>query len=347
MSYKVRISTTDQIFEVNAEETILEAAMRMGIPMAHDCTLGNCSTCRVKLEEGSIGYDKFPMGITEEEHKLGYALACQAHPKGNVVVTPSRGRISLPNPVAAIAEVIEKESLTPQITRLSLLVDEDIDLDYMPGQHLYINYDSRSERCFSMTSAFAFGNIVDLYIKRIPNGWFTNNTLEHLHPGNKLNISLPHGEFYYRSEDWRPIVFIATGTGIAPVRSILESLLDDDDCPPVSLYWGMRTEQDLFLKEEFESWFDRLYEFNFVPVLSKPSTQWQGRNGYVQYALKEDLADASEYSFYICGSPEMVADVKKMIISLGGDPEYIYTDNFTYAAIEDKPSLDFHGISAT
>ncbi len=336
MSYNVRISTTDETFEVKDGESILEAAMRVGVPMAHECTFGGCATCRVKLEEGAVEYTDFPMALTEEEHELGYALACQARPCGDLVVTPARGAVMLPDPVQAEAEVLERTPLTNEITYLSLKIDDEVDVDFLPGQHLHINYSERAERSFSMVSAFAFGNMVDLYVKRIPKGWFTNEVLDSLQPGDKLQVSLPHGEFYYREEDWRPMVFVATGTGIAPVRSVLESLLDDDDCPPVSLYWGMRTEKDLFLQEELESWAERLCEFQYQPVLSRPSEQWEGRRGYVQEALKEDLTDVSELSFYLCGSPEMISDVRKLLIQKGADPDYIYSDSFTYAAIEEE-----------
>lgn len=346
MSYKVRISTTDETFEVNEGESILDAAMRVGVPMAHECTFGGCATCRVKVEEGSIEYEEFPMAITEEEHELGYALACQARPKEDLVLTPARGLLNLPEPVDAEAEVLEKTALTPEITYLSLRIDDEVDVDFLPGQHLHIKHAGRAERSFSMVSAFAFGNMVDLYVKRIPNGWFTGLTLDKLQPGDKLQLSLPHGEFYYREEDWRPMVFIATGTGIAPVRSVLESLLDDEDCPPVSLYWGMRTEQDLFLQDELESWAERLCEFQFEPVLSRPSEQWQGRRGYVQNALKEDLKDVTDYAFYLCGSPEMIADVRKLLLQLGADPEYIYSDSFTYAAIEEETAQQNPAVGA-
>src|SRR5690625_1222466 len=345
MSYNVRISTTDETFEVNDGESILDAAMRVGVPMAHECTFGGCATCRVKLDEGAVEYEEFPMALTQEEHELGYALACQARPKENLVVTPARGAVLLPDSVQAEAEVLEKTPLTDEVVYLSLKIDDEIDVDFLPGQHLHINYLARAERSFSMVSAFAFGNMVDLYVKRIPNGWFTNVVLDKLQPGDKLELSLPHGEFYYRADDWKPMVFIATGTGIAPVRSVLESLLDDEDCPPVSLYWGMRTEKDLFLQEELESWVDRLCEFRYEPVLSRPSEQWKGRRGYVQEVLKEDITDASELAFYLCGSPEMISDVRKLLIQQGADPDYIYSDSFTYAAIEEwaaqkKPILN-------
>ena len=336
MRHTVRLSETGETFDVEPEESILDAATRAGVPMAHECTFGGCATCRVKLEEGSVYYEDFPMALTEEEHAQGFALACQARIKENVVVTPAGGQMELPDPAEMKATVVSAEPLTEHITHLTLQLPEDEDVTYVAGQHLHINLPGYGERTFSMTSAFAFGNMVELDVKRIPGGHFTETVLPQLKEGDELDVSIPHGNFYYRTEDWRPMLMIATGTGIAPIRAILESLLDDDDCPPVSLYWGMRETSDLYLKDEIESWSDRLFEFEFVPVLSRGGDAWQGRTGYVQKAIQKDFDDLSEYAFYLCGSPEMIADTKKVLFELGADPEFVYSDSFTFGALEQQ-----------
>ncbi|MGN6660244.1 MAG: 2Fe-2S iron-sulfur cluster-binding protein, partial [Achromobacter mucicolens] len=131
-------------------------------------------------------------------------------------------------------------------------------------------------------------------------------------------------------EDWRPLIMMATGTGIAPIKAILESLLDNEDCPPVTLYWGMRTEADLYLRDEIESWASRLYEFNFVPVLSRAGADWQGRRGYVQEAVLADHADLSEHAFYLCGAPEMIRQAKSLLAERGASLDHLYADSFTF-----------------
>lgn len=329
MSYTVRVSDTDETFEVSREETILDAAMRAGIKLAHECTYGCCGTCRVQLQEGAVHYDEFPMALTEEEHAQGYALACQAHPDSDVLILPAGKDLELPDPVQLQATVQLVEPLTPDIMRLLLQLPEEADCDYRPGQHMNIHLPGAGERSFSMASAFPFGNEVEFHIRRIPGGFFTEQRLAALKPGDLLDVEIPRGNFCYRPDDWRPMLFVATGTGIAPIRAILESLLDDEDCPPVSLYWGMRTEADLYAREELESWADRLFEFNFVPVLSKADDTWSGRRGRVQQAIREDFDDLSEHAFYICGSPEMVAQTKHTVLELKGELDYIYSDSFT------------------
>jgi CDP-4-dehydro-6-deoxyglucose reductase len=123
---------------------------------------------------------------------------------------------------------------------------------------------------------------------------------------------------------------VATGTGLSPIKSILEALMDDPDCPPVWLYWGMRAEEDLYLHGEIAEWGRRLYEFNYVPVLSRASASWPGRRGHVQDAVLNDHADMSEHSIYLCGSPNMISDAKKAFLARGASVDHIYVDGFNF-----------------
>jgi CDP-4-dehydro-6-deoxyglucose reductase len=123
---------------------------------------------------------------------------------------------------------------------------------------------------------------------------------------------------------------VATGTGLAPVKAILESLMDDPDCPPVWLYWGAQTEANLYLHDEIQQWGARLYEFQYVPVLSRPADGWAGRRGYVQHAVCEDFADLSEHSVYLCGSPAMISDARRHFVAKGASIEHLYADSFTF-----------------
>ncbi|HEX7385966.1 MAG TPA: 2Fe-2S iron-sulfur cluster-binding protein [Castellaniella sp.] len=330
MGHKVRVSDTGEVFEVSRDETILDAALRTGVRLPHECTFGGCGTCRVRLQEGCVHYDEFPMALTPEEAEQGYALACQAHPDTDVVLTPANHGPVLAEPVHTVAEVHQVEPLTADISRLVLQLPEDLDCDYRPGQHMNILLPDGAERSFSMASAFPFGNELEFHVRHVPGGAFTQERLPALKAGDALDIEIPKGTFCYHAEDYRPMIFVATGTGFAPIRAMLESLLDDEDCPPVSLYWGMRTEADLYAREELESWLGRLYEFNFVPVLSRAGESWTGRTGHVQDALAQDFQDVSEYAFYLCGSPQMVTDTKRVLLGLGAEMDVIYSDSFTF-----------------
>lgn len=331
MKHRVVWLETGQSFEVEAGEAVLAAAQRCQIDLPHECQFGGCGTCRIKLVEGAVGYeDELPMGLSAEEAEAGYALACQARPSSNLV-------ISVASPLAGISAtrlnvtVDGVNPLTPDVTHLRLRLPEDANLVYRPGQYMNVQLGDGRHRSFSMASR-PRGDTVDFHVRRIPGGIFTEKHLSSLREGQTLEVEMPLGNFCFHAEDYRPLVMVATGTGLAPIKSMLEALMNDEDCPPVSLYWGMRTEADLYLHDEIQTWADRLYEFQYVPVLSRASSSWSGRRGYVQDAVLEDLSDLSEHAIYLCGSPIMIADAKVAFSSRGASMDHIYADSFVFQA---------------
>ncbi|MEK9953465.1 MAG: 2Fe-2S iron-sulfur cluster-binding protein, partial [Curvibacter sp.] len=315
MSFTVRIEETGQSFEVGPGETVLNAGMRQSVTLPHECTLGGCGTCRVRVLQGKVEYDEFPFGLTEAEAAEGYALVCQARPCSDLQISAPAPAPAHSEPGRHAAEVLELRQVSQDVCILELELPLELaaNLVYQPGQHLNVHLGDGKTRSFSMARASAATG-VELHIRQIPGGRFTQQQLPQLRAGDTLEIELPLGGFHYHARDERPVLMLATGTGIAPLRSILESLLDSDDCPPISLYWGMREPAELYLHNELESWRDRLYEFNYVPVLSRPGPEWNGRRGYVQQAACEDLADLSGYGIYLCGSPAMIAEAKAALL---------------------------------
>ncbi|MVW70284.1 2Fe-2S iron-sulfur cluster-binding protein [Bordetella sp. 15P40C-2] len=328
MAHRVLWLQSQQQFEVSDGETLLDAASRQGVELPHECTFGGCGTCRIQVLEGRVDYEELPLALTEEEHAQGVGLACQARAMTDLVISVERST-GCSDPTLLEAEVADVRLLSHDVYHLQLRLPDEHGIVYRPGQYLNIHLDDASHRSFSMANPPDAGR-VDLQIRRIQGGYFTDRLLSQMQPGHRLSVEMPHGAFYYRAQDYRPMVFAATGTGIAPIKAILESLLDDDDCPPVSLYWGMRNELDLYLAEQIESWRDRLYEFEFVPVLSRPSGQWQGRKGYVQDAVLQDLPDLSEHSIYLCGSPLMIQDAKTRFVGAGAEAAHLYSDSFIF-----------------
>jgi CDP-4-dehydro-6-deoxyglucose reductase len=186
-----------------------------------------------------------------------------------------------------------------------------------------------THRSFSMASP-PQANEVDFHIRRIPGGRFTEKVLGELQPGDVLDVEIPLGTFRYHEEDYREILMVATGTGISPLKSILHALMDDPDCPPVSLYWGGRTPESLYLHDEIPAWGERLYEFRYRPVLSRADAGWTGHVGHVQDAVARDIPDLSEHSIYLCGSPAMIHDAKAAFLARGASVDHIYADGFNF-----------------
>ena len=331
MNHRVVWLETGQSFEVAAGEAVLEAALRGDVALPHECQFGGCGTCRVRLVEGTVGYeDELPMGLTPEEAEAGYALACQARPTSDLVISAEQA-IACSSPTRVNAVVEEVCALGPDVTRLRLRLPEDAGLVYLPGQYMNVQLGDGRHRSFSMASK-PDGNSVDFHVRRIPGGHFTDRYLPSLQGGAALEVELPLGHFRLHAEDYRPLLMVATGTGLAPIKSMLESLMGDDDCPPVSLYWGMRTEADLYLHDEIQRWAERLYEFQYVPVLSRASDSWTGRRGHVQDAVLADLPNLSEHSIYLCGSPAMIADAKIAFVGSGASMDHLYADSFVFQA---------------
>ncbi|MWL90671.1 2Fe-2S iron-sulfur cluster-binding protein [Cupriavidus sp. SW-Y-13] len=329
MSHRVEIAETQQVFMVAPGESVLDAALRSGVDLAHECTFGGCGTCRVRVVQGSVSYEDFPMGLSEAEAADGYALACQARPDGDLVLSTAREASNLAPARRTTTTVRAVSPLGPDVLHLQLALPDDEPFDFAPGQYLKVLLEDGTHRSFSMASA-PNGNVVDFHVRQIANGRFTSQQLPRLHAGDTLDVEIPHGSFSLHKEDYRPLLMVATGTGLAPIKSMLESLMDDPDCPPVWLYWGMRTAADLYLHEEIASWGERLYDFQYVPVLSRGDDTWHGRRGYVHDAVAADLGDLSEHAIYLCGSPNMIHDAKQTFMALGAQVPFLRADGFTF-----------------
>ena len=326
MAYRVQLHGTEHCFEVGAEESILTAALRANVNLAHDCQLGGCGTCRVKLVQGAVSYAEFPLALTPEEAAEGYALACQALPTSDLVISPSQSEIEMASTTRASAVVRSILPASPLVTYLTLEIPDVESLTYRAGQYMNIIMPDGSTRSFSMASKPS-ENRIDFHMRRIDGGSFTEGRLSGMQVGDRLEIEFPLGSFCFHPEDYRPLLMVATGTGLAPIKAILETLMDDPECPPVTLYWGTRTATDLYLHDEIQTWAERLSEFTYIPVLSRDNG-WSGRRGYVPPAVLADINELSEYAIYLCGSPEMIFSAKEAFLARGASIEHMYMEGF-------------------
>ncbi|MDQ2735094.1 MAG: 2Fe-2S iron-sulfur cluster-binding protein [Pseudomonadota bacterium] len=329
MGFRIEVQETGEVFDAGREEAILDAATRQGIGLRHECTFGTCGTCRVRLVEGTVRYDEPQLALSAAEVEQGFALMCQAHALSPLVISTTRVLPSVAAPARHTAIVKALSPLTPDVLHLRLELPSDVEPAWRPGQYMNVDLADGTHRSFSMASCPASG-AVDFHVRRIAGGRFTDGQLAAIQPGESLEIEFPLGAVGVHKADYRPLLMVATGTGIAPIKSMLESLLDDDECPPVWLYWGMRTETDLYLDEVFRSWQGRLYEFQYVPVLSRAGAFWRGRRGHVQQAVTSDLPDLSEHGIYLCGSPVMTDEAKNDFVAHGALLDHLHVDAFTF-----------------
>ncbi|HEX2825845.1 MAG TPA: 2Fe-2S iron-sulfur cluster-binding protein [Burkholderiales bacterium] len=327
MTFTVRVAGGES-FAARGDESLLAAAARAGVGLPCDCRLGGCGACRVMLLSGSVVYDEEPMALTPEDAEDGFALACQAKPTSDVEISIASAVLSPPRRCSAAVRAVRM--LAPDVAHLQIAADGG-DVEFQPGQYVKVLLDRGGTRNFSMASRPA-GPDLDFHIRCIRGGRFTDGALRQLVPGDRLEIELPHGAFFYRENDMRPIVMAATGTGLAPIKSMLEALLEAPEHPPVTLYWGARTLADLYLHGDISTWRERYADFRYEPVLSRPDSSWRGRRGYVQDAVRDDCDELSGHAVYLCGSPLMIAAAREAFALHGADPGYIYADSFTFQA---------------
>jgi CDP-4-dehydro-6-deoxyglucose reductase, E3 len=217
VSYRVQVLQSGRSFEVDAEESILAGALRANVSLAHDCQLGGCGTCRMKLVEGTVKYAEHPMALTPEEAAEGYALACQAIPTSDLVIHPSRAETE-PSPPTRLNAVIQSvEPVSALVTHLRLEVPGANSLTYRPGQYMNVVLPNGTTRSFSMASK-PCANRLDFHIRRIAGGSFTDLHLPSMEAGHKLEIEIPFGSFLFHAQDYRPLLMVATGTGWHPSR---------------------------------------------------------------------------------------------------------------------------------
>ena len=328
-SFRVTWVEAQCSFVANATETVLEAARRAGVTLPAECEFGGCGTCRVKLVEGRVRYDEPPLALAPEEAAEGYALMCQARAQADLAISTER---VLDAPVPAQrrrARVVRGQRLCGGVTRLVLAFEDGAPFVFRPGQYLNVLLGEAGSRSFSLASRPGDAE-VELQIREIDGGYFTQTQLPALCAGDTLEVEAPLGAFGYHAEDYRPIVMVATGTGVAPLASMLATMLEAGDAPPVELYWGARTQGDLYLHEHFEQLAARHDDFRYVPVLSRADDAWAGARGYVQDAVLADHDDLSEHALSLCGSPAMIADARRVFLAHGASVRYVYADSFTF-----------------
>jgi CDP-4-dehydro-6-deoxyglucose reductase, E3 len=329
MSYRITLADTAETFEVQPGEALLDAAERAGFALVHDCRFGGCGACRIQLQAGQVAYEEPPFGLTEEEAAQGYALACQALPQSDLTISAQRlpaGHI----PADVHQATIERlDKLSHDVTHLVLRIPTASEVAFHPGQYLNVMLDDGSPRSFSMASP-PRGETFDFHVRRVPGGYFTGRLETHYRPGDVLDVELPLGTFRHDAESPRELLMVAGGTGLAPIKSIIESLQDDPAAPSITLYWGVRRAEDLYLDEQLRHWARTLPNFCYVPVLSEADDQWGGRRGFVHEAVCQDHDDLGGFDAYLCGPPPMIAAAKSGFAQRGLAVERIFSDSFNF-----------------
>jgi CDP-4-dehydro-6-deoxyglucose reductase len=338
MPARVLLLPSQQILAVEDDETILDAALRVGLNLPHSCKGGHCSSCRAKLIAGNIRYPKGrPLGLMPEEERDGMVLLCQAHAQDRELTIEVR-EIRPPQidlTVRSLPCRVERiESLAPDVRALFLRLPAAEHFQYLAGQYLDIMLPHNRRRSFSIACAPREDGLIELHVRRVASGEFTEQVFGGMQPKTLLRIEGPLGQFWFRENSPRPVVMIGGGTGYAPLRAMLQQLLERGDRRPLHLYWGAQSKADLYENAKLREWCARFPNFQFTPVLSnpKPTDEWNGRVGWVHSAMLEDYgAKLAGLDVYASGPPAMVEAIRSELIGRGLPKQQLFFDSFDFA----------------
>ena len=335
---KVSVQPSGQQFEVEEGESILTAALRQDIILPYGCRNGACGSCKGKLLEGRVDYGVYQRrALTDEEKGHGKALFCQAKPLTDVVIEARTLRGAKDIQVKTLPCRVQKmERVTDDVIVLYLKLPANERLQFLAGQYIEFLLKDGSRRSFSMANAPRADEMIQLHVRRVPGGDFTDHVFGKMKERDILRFEGPLGSFVLREDSDKPIVFVASGTGFAPIKSIIETALHKGVTRPMVLYWGGRRPKDLYMNALAESWAAaHLLQFKYIPVVSDglPEDIWTGRTGFVHRAVMEDFPDLSVRQVYACGVPIMVDSAKKDFTTVCKLPEdEFYADSFTTQA---------------
>ncbi|WP_288843349.1 CDP-6-deoxy-delta-3,4-glucoseen reductase [uncultured Deefgea sp.] len=311
MSQQLTIEPSGQQLSVFAGETLLDAAMREGFNMPYGCKNGSCGACKGKVLSGEVVHgDHSETALSAAEQAQGYALFCCATPVSDQVSIECREVSATKDiQIKTLPTRIERiEKVSPDVAILTLKLPSTEKMTFLAGQYIDIHTKTGKKRSFSIANPPHQEGFLQLHIRHIDGGEFSDYVWNTMKEREIFRFTGPLGSFFLREDSDKPILFLATGTGFAPIKGMIEHALANHTQREMVLYWGCRTLADLYMPELPSQWQQLYPNFTFIPVLSdpKPEDQWQGRTGFLHEVVLSDFASLNHYQVYACGSPMMV-----------------------------------------
>lgn len=340
-TFSVVIQPSQRNFSVNEPEAILEAAIRHHITLPYGCKDGACGCCKTRLVSGSVRHDAhLDAALTAEEKASGLILTCRAHPESDVVLeVKTVVEVDAPavKKIPVRVQSMHRQSDDVMILQLQLPASEKF--HYWAGQYIEFMLPDGSRRAYSMANApRADGKNdgkIELHIRHMQGGKFTDQVFGSMKERSILRAEGPFGSFFLREKSDKPLIFLASGTGFAPIKALLEQIQQHNIQRPIHLYWGGRRPQDLYLHDWVVAQQAPMPYLTYIPVVSDatPEDAWAGRTGFVHRAVMDDFADLSAYQVYACGAPVVIESAKQDFTTACKLPiEEFFADSFTSEA---------------
>jgi CDP-4-dehydro-6-deoxyglucose reductase len=341
MTFQITVQPSGHQFSCEEDETILAAAMRAGVGLPYGCKNGACSSCKCKVVSGSVSHKAHQeRALTKDEEAAGYSLLCCATTTGDLVIEAREVAGSDDYPIRKMpSRVSTLEKVASDVIVMTLQLPANETLKFRAGQYIEFMLKDGKRRSYSLATAPDQNQPLALHIRHMPGGLFTDQVFSTMKERDILRFEGPMGTFFVRDDSDKPMVLLASGTGFAPIKAIVDHLRAQGSQRQMTLYWGGRRPQDLYMDALCREWAATLPNFKYVPVLSNllPEDHWAGRTGFVHQAVMADLPDLSGHQVYACGAPIMVESAKKDFVAQCGLPEdEFYADAFTTEA-------DIHG----
>ena len=336
MNFTVTVQPSGRQFEVARDEVMLPAAIRQGIGLPYGCKDGACGSCKSRLLEGRVIHGAHQLkALSAEEEAAGLILSCCATPQTDCIIESRQVTAADQFPVLKMpTRVMSIQRPAADVAVLKLQLPANQSFQYHAGQYVEFILRDGARRSYSMASAPELAQgVMELHIRHMPGGRFTDHVFGAMKEKEILRMEGPFGTFFLREDSARPVVMLASGTGFAPIKALIEHMEAKGLTRPTVLYWGARRAADLYLRDWAEAAAVRLPWLRFVPVLSEPDADWSGRTGFVHQAVMADLPDLSGHQVYACGAPVMVQSAQRDFVAACGLPEEeFFADAFTSEA---------------
>ena len=341
MSFQITIQPSQHQFAAEADKTVLDAALAAGIVLPYSCRSGACSTCKAKVLSGSVEAGASPAQIlSADEIEAGFTLLCQARATSDLVIESRELRLASDIQIRKIpSRVTAIQRPTSDVALLTLQLPATETFRFYAGQYIEVILKDGKRRSYSMANAPHAAASLELHVRHLSGGLFTDHVFGAGATAMKereiLRLEGPFGSFFLREDSQLPIVMLASGTGFAPIKAIVEHMVHEKINRPITLYWGGRRPSDLYMNELVEQWAKTIPDFKYVPVISDalPEDHWAGRTGFVHRAVMQDFPDLSGHQVYACGAPIVVDSARREFVATCKLPEdAFFADSFTSEA---------------
>ena len=319
-------------FEATPGTTLLDAALSHGVVLEHSCRTGRCGSCKARVTNGSTANLRPPTALTDDELVRGWVLTCTDEATSDVHLDiEDLGALGGIETRVVPARIDAIERLADDVVRVRLRLPPRSPLRFLAGQYVDVTGPAGVKRSYSIASSAAAPDRLELQIRRVDGGALSAYWFGQARPNDMLRFNGPRGTFFLRPVGGLDVILLATGTGIAPIMSMLSQLAaaSDDNRPrSVSLYWGGRHREDHYLDPSAA-----LEGLRYIPVLSRGDVDWHGAQGHVQDVLLNDVAHGRAPSLaravvYACGSEAMIHGARNLLADAGLSPKRFYFDTF-------------------